>query len=384
MEELIKEYEDRIPDVILNNLRKEILNIKITKKQLEEVLIRLEEVYEKSRINSGESIGIITAESFGEPATQMTLNVFHFAGVSEMGVSTGLPRLIEIFDARKTIKTPMMYVYLKSPYNKDAQRVRKVAGSIKEINLREISTQFSINIPKLQVEVSLNTKKMKRFGLDEKTLLKIISEALKTIDVKLGTDKLILKSKNAENELFELYKIKEKSKVIHVAGIKGVKQVSPVKSGNEFMILTAGTNLKSVFKINEVDENRTVCNDLYEIRKVLGVEAARQVVIEEASKVMQEQGLDVDLRHIMFIADIITSTGEIKGITRSGITGEKESVLARASFETPIKHIVNASLIGEVDKLNSVIENVMINQQVPLGTGLPDLVVKMIGDKKWQ
>ena len=71
---------------------------------------------------------------------------------------------------------------------------------------------------------------------------------------------------------------------------------------------------------------------------------------------------------MMLMADIITNSGKIRGITRSGITSEKESVLARASFETPIKHIINASLIGEVDKLNSVIENVMLNQPVPLGT----------------
>jgi DNA-directed RNA polymerase subunit A" len=78
----------------------------------------------------------------------------------------------------------------------------------------------------------------------------------------------------------------------------------------------------------------------------------------------------------------MTSKGEVKGITRSGITGEKESVLARASFETPIKHLVQASLMGEIDPLNSVIENVMMNQPIPLGTGLPDLVVRMATDKE--
>ena len=79
----------------------------------------------------------------------------------------------------------------------------------------------------------------------------------------------------------------------------------------------------------------------------------------------------------MFIADLMTTTGTIKGITRSGITGEKESVLARASFETPMNHITQASLTGEIDRLNSVVENVMLNQPVPLGTGLPELVTSM-------
>ncbi len=97
---------------------------------------------------------------------------------------------------------------------------------------------------------------------------------------------------------------------------------------------------------------------------------------------ISEQGLDIDIRHIMFISDLMTIKGEIKGITRSGITEEKESVLARASFETPIRHLINASLIGEVDMLNSVVENVMINQPIPLGTGLPSLVTKLGKESK--
>ena len=134
--------------------------------------------------------------------------------------------------------------------------------------------------------------------------------------------------------------------------------------------------------MKDVDASRTTTNDIFEIFKVLGIEATRQAIINETSKIYEDQGLDVDVRHMMFMADIITNSGKIKGITRSGITSEKESVLARASFETPIKHIINASLVGEEDKLNSVIANVMLNQPVPLGTGLPDLVLKISGITK--
>jgi DNA-directed RNA polymerase subunit A" len=79
----------------------------------------------------------------------------------------------------------------------------------------------------------------------------------------------------------------------------------------------------------------------------------------------------------MIVADTMCVAGAVKGITRYGIVSEKASVLARASFETPIRHIINASLIGEIDYLNSVVENVMINQPIPIGTGLPDLVTKV-------
>ncbi|MBW2993771.1 DNA-directed RNA polymerase subunit A'', partial [Candidatus Woesearchaeota archaeon] len=127
----------------------------------------------------------------------------------------------------------------------------------------------------------------------------------------------------------------------------------------------------------EVDKTRTTTNDIYEITAMLGIEAARQAIINEVYKVIEAQGIAVDIRHIMLVSDAMCTMGGIRGITRYGIVREKASVLARASFETPIKHIINAALIGEVDKLDSVIENVMLNQPVPVGTGLPGLITKV-------
>ena len=102
-------------------------------------------------------------------------------------------------------------------------------------------------------------------------------------------------------------------------------------------------------------------NDIFEIEAVLGIEAARQAVIDEVFKVIENQGLNVDIRHLMLVADTMSAAGRIQGITRYGVVKNKASVLAKASFETPIKYLVEASLYGEVDKLTSVVENVMIN-----------------------
>ena len=151
----------------------------------------------------------------------------------------------------------------------------------------------------------------------------------------------------------------------------------PVKRGEEFIIITAGSNLNDVLGLKEVDASRTVSNDVFETAKILGIEAARQIIMNEVNKVIEAQGLNVDLRHVMVVADTMCFNGNVLGITRYGIVSEKASVLARASFETPIKHIINASLVGEVDQLNSVVENVMLNQPIPVGTGLPGLVTKV-------
>jgi len=313
--------------------------------------------------------------------THNTLNVFHFAGVSEMNVTVGLPRLIEIFDARKNPSTPKMEIYLKSKYGKSAQTVKEIATKIKETNLEEITSDFSINIGKNSINIELDRKRLKELDVKVETVVEKLS-AIKGMDVKVDKNLIVLKSKNKEIELIEVYKIKEKIKKLNIAGLKGITQVLPIKAEDEFVIHCAGTNLKGALEMEEIDSTRTMTNQIFEIAEVLGIEAARNAIMREAIKVIKDQALDIDVRHIMFIADAMTRTGTIKGVTRGGITGEKESVLARASFETPIKHIIRATLIGEKDDLNSVVENVIVNQPIPLGTGLPGLVAKMKGKEK--
>ena len=151
------------------------------------------------------------------------------------------------------------------------------------------------------------------------------------------------------------------------------------------MILTAGTNLKEIIEFKGVDRVKTISNDVHEVCDVFGVEVARATIIKEINKVINSQGLDIDKRHSMLIADAMTITGEVKGITRMGIISQKSSILARASFETPVKQFVNATLKDNKDELNSVIENIILNQPVPVGTGLPGLLVEVTGpltDKK--
>ena len=375
MDDIYKKYKNLIPDKIMGDVRKEVAKHKVSKAELKEILERVQKEYEGAEIKAGEAIGIITAESFGEPATQMTLNVKHFAGVSEMQVTSGLPRLIEIFDASKSIKTPSMEIFLASGYNKDPEKVRKIASQIKESFLGDVASEFSIDITRMNVKVVLDKDKLRDLGLTELSLAKILKDSLKGVQIRSNKGEVVLKGK--EEDLNEVYTLKEKAKNLFIKGVKGISYVLPVRRDSEFIVLTSGSNLNEVLKIKEIDSTRTVSNDIHEVFAVLGIEAARQAIINEAVKVIQNQGLDIDIRHIMFISDVMTANGNVKGITRSGITGEKESVLARASFETPMRHLMGAAMVGEVDTLNSVIENVILNQPVPLGTGLPNLIVKL-------
>jgi len=367
----LEEFEGKLPLKLLQEIEE---NCPVGK--LKKVAKRVLEEYQSALIDAGEAVGLISAESIGEPGTQMTLNTFHYAGVAEMNVTTGLPRIIEILDGRKSITTPSMEIYLNAPYNK-GKDIREIALQIKETKFGEIVLEYGMNIVDLKIEVKLNAPKLKDLDITAGGVAKALEKGLANeAQVKQEGDVITLKLKEKEDAkgLNALYRLKEKSKDVYVKGIKGVSQVLPVKRQDEYMIIAAGSNLKKLFELEFVDKTRTSTNDIHEICEVLGVEAARQAIIDEVFKVIENQGLDVDIRHIMLVADTMTVSGEIKGITRYGVVSEKASVLARASFETPIKHVINAALKGEVDQLNSVVENVMLNQTVPVGTGLPSLV----------
>ncbi len=373
--DVLKEYEDKLPKSIIDSLRENIPSGTPSAKIKKIAEATLQE-YNETKIEAGESVGLISAESIGEPGTQMTLNTFHFAGVAELNVTLGLPRIIEILDGRKEITTPMMEVYLEKPYSK-GQDIKKIALSIKETKLRDIVVEFVINLSQFLIDIKLDREKMRELGITDSMILKSIPGQLKGYSAKFDNDSLIIKSKSKDEKPNDIYKVKEKIKDIALKGVKNISQVLPVKRADEYIIITAGSNLKEILQLPFVDSNRTATNNIFEIAEVLGVEAARQAIINEVFKVIESQGLNVDVRHIMLVADTMCVSGSIKGITRYGIVSEKASVLARASFETPIRHIINAALVGEVDYLNSVVENVMLNQTIPVGTGLPGLVTKI-------
>ena len=375
-EKLIDEYADRLPHSILHEV-KGCIPANISKVNLNTVMETILAACSAAKVNAGECVGLIGAQSIGEPSTQMTLNTFHFAGVSEMNVTTGLPRIIEIFDARKEIKTPMMEIYLKTPHHQDIGLLRKFAAKIKETTFGELASEYSLNIFDQVLRIKLSATALEDYSLSVKDLAKEIKVKAKGFSIESTGDEIIFTKTGKSEEIKDLYNLKEKIKELKIAGMKGIKQVLPVKRGEEYIILTSGTNLKEILNLPEVDAARTTSNNICEVYSVLGIEAARQSIINEVCKVIDAQGLNIDIRHIMIVADIMCATGEVKGVTRYGVVKEKASVLARASFETPIKHLINAALEGEVDYLTSVVENVMVNQPVPLGTGLPGLVTKI-------
>jgi len=330
--------------------------------------------HKQEQVAPGEAIGLIAAQSFGESATQMVLSTFHSAGVAEMQVTQGLPRIIEIFDARKMPKTPTMEIYLDKTHNNE-KGARLIAEKIKEVKVKEILSDVSIDFASKKIKMSIDPKALRMAHTTLEKVIDTLNE--KGFAAKKSGDSIILDM--SKEDFKEIYKTKEKIKELIITGIKNITQVLVVKRGRDYVILTAGSNLKDLIAFKGVDPDKILSNDIHEVCSILGIEVARQVIINEVNKVINAQGLDIAEKHGVLIADTMTNSGTIKGTTRMGIISNKSSILARASFETPIPQFVQATKTGRKDKLTSVIENIILNQPVPVGTGLPGLLVKVTG-----
>lgn len=363
-----------LPQKFLEEIEEISKQKKFNKDQKQRLIDEVKKFYLKCRFEPGETVGILAAQSISEPATQMTMRTYHFAGSAGINVTYGLPRLIEIFDAKREPETPLMTIYLKKAFNnRDTARI--IAEEVIEKSIEDITRRVSINLNEGTIEIE--PIDMKRVS----TIMKAVKDEMGDLNVKEKAKKISILPK-MEMSIKDMQKIKEKILDIHVGGIKKISNAVVRREGEEWIINTIGSNLEEVMQIKEVDEERTVTNNIHEIAKVLGIEAARNVAISEALKTLQEQGLDVDIRHIMLVGDIMTVTGEIQSIGRYGVAGAQTSVLARAAFEETIKHLVRASIRNEVDNFKGIFENVMIGQVIPSGTGMFDLVAQFAEEEK--
>ncbi|MDO8647018.1 MAG: DNA-directed RNA polymerase subunit A'' [Candidatus Diapherotrites archaeon] len=369
-----------LPKSILDEIDAVALNKNLTTEQKEKLVEKVKLEFDKIKAEPGEAVGIIAAQSLGEPGTQLTLRTKHYAGAAEVSVGSGIHRLEEIVDGRSKAKYSTMTIYLIEELRNDQKKADDFAKSLIDVRLGDvikIEEDFkeksivvkiileevkarNINMEELEQKIEKNAKgKMKKlkdnsleFNYGKETLLKIRKQVLKLLSTRIqgvrGIDKTIV--------------VKEKHKA---------------EGTEEWIVRTTGTNLKVVIKLPEVDGSRTTTNDIKEIGRVLGIEAARNSIVNEMNDVLiVKNGIDVDIRHILLLADLMTYDGDIKGIVRSGITRGKSSPFARAAFEETTKHLLDAAFKGEKELLQGVVENIIVGQPIKVGTGIVKLVMK--------
>ncbi|HEY7080349.1 MAG TPA: DNA-directed RNA polymerase subunit A' [Nitrososphaeraceae archaeon] len=377
IESLLKVYGKDLNDRLKKTLETTISENPLSLEGIENVLKKTMDLIDKARAEPGEAVGVVTAQSIGEPGTQMTLRTFHFAGVKERNVTLGLPRLIELVDARKKPVTPTMDIYLDKEHRISREKALEVAREI-------IFTRVSDLVEKTDTDYDgaltffVSEPKLTERGCTVQEIFEVLKGSKKKYEISMNDKKYIIKVTIPGNpDAQTLLTLRNKLLNNRVKGVPDIERVTIVKQDDEWVIQTAGSNLAKVVAIDGIDTSRSTTNNVYEIWQTLGIEASRTALVKEITNTLEEQGLEVDMRHIMLVADLMTSKGYLQQIGRHGIAGTKTSVLARAAFEITVPTIAKASLEGQVESLRGVTENVIVGATVPVGTGMVDLYMKV-------
>jgi len=386
-----KDAEVKLSQQTIHDLTEAVHNrdkAKLTKKQAEALVAEAAKAQDMALIDPYEAAGIITAQSIGEPGTQMTMRTFHYAGVATVNVTQGLPRIIEIVDARKVPNTPTMTIRLSDEKNKSADAAKKLAAAI------EITT--TVNIADIDTDVAQRrlVLKLKKGNLRQKGMtpaevkdkleraLRLYVEADKennptnlTLIPGIQTKEDLKNLADNPPSYTELLQLEDKIRDMRLKGVPNIERANVQlddKTG-EYYLSTIGSNLSRISDMEGIDRSRTYTNNIIEIYEYLGIEAARQAIVNELQATLDGARLEVDVRHLLMVADVMTSEGEVRAIGRHGVSGTKHSILARAAFEVTVNHLLKAGIIGERDNLTGVAENIIVGQPISLGTGSVEL-----------
>lgn len=382
-----KAYRDKCdPDVVRSILP-------ITKEYLKEFVDFCYYRCEKAVVDPGTTVGAIAGQSIGEPATQMTLKSFHFAGIASMNVTLGVPRVEEVMNAVKNIKTPLVTAYLERDF--DEGEAREVRGRINKVNLNQISRSIQLHKNSksffIRIELDLDIIIGGRLPISASTIRDSINAFVKDKRnsgfSRDGRVHVILESETvlriecpdaSESELyFKLQKLMLKLPSVPVSGVPGVNNVyvDQNEQTKSYKLYVTGNSFLKVLNARGIDPKRTISNHVLDVEQILGIEAARSVIISEISNVMDNYGLTINNRHLLLLSDLMTLKGRVLGITRHGLEKFSPSSFKLASFETPSKHLYNAGYHNVEENVDAVTTSIIVGNFCPIGSGMMDILL---------
>jgi len=361
---------------------------KLTAKKAEKLVDEANRAQHMAMIDPYEAAGIITAQSIGEPGTQMTMRTFHYAGVATVNVTQGLPRIIEIVDARKVPNTPTMTIRLSGDNKESATAAKKLAAAIEittTVNIADIDT----DVAQRRLVLKLKKGNLKQKGMTPAEVKDKLERALR-LHVQADKEKnpsilTLIPGVQTEDDLknleenppsyTELLQLEDKIRDMRLKGVPNIERANVQLDDRtgEYYLSTIGSNLARISDMEGIDRSKTYTNNIIEIYQYLGIEASRQAIVNELQATLDGARLEVDVRHLLMVADVMTSEGEVRAIGRHGVSGTKHSILARAAFEVTVNHLLKAGIIGERDNLTGVAENIIVGQPISLGTGSVEL-----------
>jgi DNA-directed RNA polymerase II subunit RPB1 len=387
------------------------------------VLDQVARKYRKAVAAPGEMVGPVAGTSLGEPGTQMTLRTFHLSGITEKNVTLGVPRLQELINASKKIKTPSLTVFLKKGlsgnrrvaedlmrkleqlplsavienhggeigydppsqptiFPEDAEVIRQAtllpessACEDQELSSWVLRYKFDgIKLQKHRVTLAsivekirdLNGPRLLSFAYsDEYSKNCVLRIRINREEKDFGDNEHILLSQISDSILQN----------VRVGRVEGINRTFLVEREGEHIIETDGSNLAEVMGFDEVDFARTYCNDPHETMNVLGIEASRRVLFREINAVMSFDNGYVSPKHIMLLVDSMTVLGYLVSVSRHGMNkADKAGVLTMASFEETTKVFLNAARFGtKSDVTKGISESIYIGRAAPIGTNSIDV-----------
>ena len=279
-------------------------------------------MYMSHMMDQNESAGVMAAHSLGEPGTQMNMRTFHYAGVANINVTQGLPRLIEIVDARRVPATPSMEIPLVDEIDgleMDEGIARHIASEIEVTTLLDVASILT-DVTNMVLIIVPDARKISEKGIEPEDIrerLNKVKAVRGNVDIDPSNGINII-ARSDEPSFKKLQSMYDTIKSTKIKGIDGITRAVLSKDGAGWKIITEGSNLKEVLKVKGVDAEHVMTNSILEVADVLGIEAARNALIREAEGTLGEAGLNVDIRHIMLVADLMTNDGQVKAIGRHG------------------------------------------------------------------
>lgn len=417
--------------------RRVLQEYRLTKQAFDWVLSNIEAQFLRSVVHPGEMVGVLAAQSIGEPATQMTLNTFHFAGVASKKVTSGVPRLKEILNVAKNMKTPSLTVYLEPGHAADQEQAKLIRSAIEHTTLKSVTIASEIYydpdprstvIPEdeeiIQLHFSLLDEEAEQsFDQQSPWLLRLELDraAMNDKDLTMGQvgerikqtfkndlfviwsedndEKLIIrcrvvrpKSLDAETEAEEDHMLKKIENTmlenITLRGVENIERVVMMKYDRkvpsptgeyvkepEWVLETDGANLSEVMTVPGIDPTRIYTNSFIDIMEVLGIEAGRAALYKEVYNVIASDGSYVNYRHMALLVDVMTTQGGLTSVTRHGFNRSNTGALMRCSFEETVEILFEAGASAELDDCRGVSENVILGQMAPIGTGAFDVMI---------
>jgi DNA-directed RNA polymerase III subunit RPC1 len=340
------------------------------------------------KMQPGSSIGAVAAQSIGEPGTQMTLQTFHHAGISDLAITKGIPRINEIMNASKKISSPIVSFNFFTPNKKNFFRSKL---QIEKVYFGEICEKLEIIIDSELIFVDIFFKKnfLEKLGyrINQSKIIKKIREINNIWEKsrfffqKASFFIRIFPSKPVDKKFFsyiEFFKIlhscKKDFSQLEVSGFTEKKNISYCQKIPLSSIFCINSELLSVFNLLFINFQSIYCNHVLLILEVFGIEASRKVLIIEIQKIFQIQKINIDSSHLFLLSDILTFYGKILGITRYGISKMRENKLVMASFEKTMETLFSAGFKNSKDKILGISESIILGKKPPNGTNLVSLI----------